>query len=308
MKAISIDKLKKVYDGVVAVDGISFHVEEGEIFGLLGPNGAGKTTTVKMLTCQIKATKGKASIFGYDINKDCNKIRKIIGIMPQETSLNELLTAEQNILFYGMLYGLSRKKIKERGEKLMKAMDLFHRKKDLVKNFSGGMKRRLSLIIALLHQPKILFLDEPTTGLDPQARRYIWEFIKDIKEKGSTIFLTTHYMEEADYLCDRVAIMDNGRIIAMDSPSKLKSMIEKEKILRIEVDFEENVLEEIKKIDGVKQVIHSDGILKIIVEDRKGLLLDILKNLSDKNIKYIETVEPTLEDVFIALTGKKLRD
>ena len=308
MNAISIENLRKEYDGVVAVDGISFSVEEGEIFALLGPNGAGKTTTVRILTCQIKANGGAAKIFGYDVNKDCSKIRRIIGIMPQETSLNELLTAEQNILFYGMLYDLPVKEAKKRGEELLEAMGLFHRKDELVKNFSGGMKQRLSLIIALLHKPKILFLDEPTTGLDPQARRHIWEFIKEINNEGTTIFLTTHYMEEADYLCDRVAIMDNGKIIALDTPAKLKSMMEREKILRIEMDYDEGVIEAIKNVDGVKQISDEDGIIKIIVEDRKGLLLDIIRNISDRNIKSIATVEPTLEDVFITLTGKRLRD
>jgi len=308
MNAISIENLRKEYDGIVAVDDISFSVEEGEIFALLGPNGAGKTTTVRILTCQIKSTEGTAKIFGYDVNKDCSKIRRIIGIMPQETSLNELLTAEQNILFYGMLYDLPVKEAKKRGEELLEAMGLFHRKDELVKNFSGGMKQRLSLIIALLHKPKILFLDEPTTGLDPQARRHIWEFIKEINNEGTTIFLTTHYMEEADYLCDRVAIMDNGKIIALDTPAKLKSMMEREKILRIEMDYDEGVIEAIKNVDGVKQISDEDGIIKIIVEDRKGLLLDIIRNISDRNIKSIGTVEPTLEDVFITLTGKRLRD
>ena len=308
MKAISVSKLKKTFNGVVAVDGISFDVEEGEIFGFLGPNGAGKTTTVRILTCQLKATGGKASIFGYDINKDCNEIRRLIGILPQETSLNELLTAQQNILFYGILYDLPKKVIKRRGEELLSIMGLEHRKNDLVKNFSGGMKQRLSLVLAMLHEPKLLFLDEPTTGLDPQARRHIWKFIKEINSQGTTIFLTTHYMEEADTLCNRVAIIDSGKIITIGSPAELKSRMEKEKILEVEVDCDENTINDLKNVPGVKQVSYANGLLKIIVEDRKGLLLDIVKNLSDKNIKSISTAEPTLEDVFISLTGKRLRD
>ncbi len=308
MKAISIENLRKEYDGIVAVDGISFDVEEGEIFALLGPNGAGKTTTVKILTCQLRATEGNAKIFGLDIGKDCSRIRKIIGIMPQETSLNEFLTAEQNILFYGMLHDLPAKEIKRRARVLLKEMNLFERKDELVKNFSGGMKQRLSLIVALIHKPKILFLDEPTTGLDPQARRRIWEFIEEINKEGTTVFLTTHYMEEADYLCDRVAIMDNGKIIALDSPSELKRTMEREKIIQIDMNYDEETLEKIKGVDGVKHVSGEDGKIKIIVDDRKGLLLDIIKNISDRNIRAISTVEPTLEDVFIALTGKRLRD
>ncbi len=308
MKAIYVSNLKKYFNGIKAVDGISFEVEEGEIFALLGPNGAGKTTTVKMLTCQLKPTDGKANIFGYDIIKNASKIRKLIGIVPQEKALNELLTAEQNLYFYGMLYDLPKKKIRKKADELLSIMELEKRKKELVKNFSGGMKQRLNIILALLHEPKLLFLDEPTTGLDPQARRHIWEFIKKINKEGTTIFLTTHYMEEADNLCNRVAIIDNGKIIEMDTPSNLKKKLEKEKILEIEIEYDEKMVQKIKEIKGIKQAIYSDGFLKLIVEDRKKLLLDIVKVLSDRNIKSIETLEPTLEDVFIALTGKRLRD
>jgi len=187
-------------------------------------------------------------------------------------------------------------------------MELSHRKKDLVKTFSGGMKQRLNLILALLHKPKLLFLDEPTTGLDPQARRRIWEFIKEINEQGTTIFLTTHYMEEADNLADRVAIIDNGKIISLGKPSELKRKMRKEKILEVEIEHDERIADSIKTVEGVKQLTYENGKLRIIVEDRKGLLLDIVRVLSDKNIKSLITAEPTLEDVFIYLTGKRLRD
>ena len=308
MKAIEVQNLKRVFDGIIAVNDISFDVEEGEIFGFLGPNGAGKTTTVKMLTCQLVPSEGEAKVFGYDIRKECNIIRKIIGIVPQEASLHELLTAEQNIFFYGMLYDIQKKEIRRRAEELLSAMELSHRKKDLVKTFSGGMKQRLNLILALLHKPKLLFLDEPTTGLDPQARRRIWEFIKEINEQGTTIFLTTHYMEEADNLADRVAIIDNGKIISLGKPSELKRKMRKEKILEVEIEHDERIADSIKTVEGVKQLTCENGKLRIIVEDRKGLLLDIVRVLSDKNIKSLITAEPTLEDVFIYLTGKRLRD
>ena len=312
MSAIVVENLKKYFNGIKAVDGVSFEVEEGEIFALLGPNGAGKTTTVRLLTCQIKPTEGKASVFGYDIVKEGNKIRKLIGIVPQERALNELLTAEQNLYFYGMLYDLPKRQIKRKIDELLPIMGLEYRRKELVKNFSGGMKQRLSIILALLHEPKLLFLDEPTTGLDPQARRHIWKFIREINDKGTTVFLTTHYMEEADNLCNRVAIIDNGKIIALDKPSNLKRKLEREKIVEIEVDIEtdaeKKLLEKLKGIEGIKHLNYSNGILKLFVEDRKGLLLDVIKTLSEKNIKAMATVEPTLEDVFISLTGKRLRD
>jgi ABC-2 type transport system ATP-binding protein len=305
--AIEVKGLSKAYDGVPAVDEISFNVRKGEIFGFLGPNGAGKSTTVKMLTSQLPLTAGRVRVFGYEVTQ-AGIVRKLIGIVPQELSLNELLTAKQNMSFYGTLYGVPRKKIEEKAEELLSIMELRHRQNELVKNFSGGMKQRLNIILALLHNPKVLFLDEPTTGLDPQARRRIWDFIKEINGQGTTIFLTTHYMEEADYLCDRVAIIDEGKIVAMDTPFELKKKLEKEEVVEIRIDYDDNLIKDVESVRNVKQVGYADGALKVIVKDRKGLLLDIVKSLSRRNIKSLSTVEPSLEDVFVALTGKRLRD
>ncbi len=307
MNAISVHDLCKNFNGVIAVDNVSFNVMEKEIFGFLGPNGAGKSTMVQILTSQLPSSSGTAQIVGNDIAQ-ARMVRSLVGIVPQEVSLNELLTAKQNILFYGTLYSVPRKKIEEKAEKLLSIMELQHRKNDLVKTFSGGMKQRLNIILALLHNPKVLFLDEPTTGLDPQARRRIWEFIKDINGQGTTIFLTTHYMEEADRLCDRVAIIDEGKIIAIDTPFELKKKLRREAVVEIKMDYDDMLIRDVQNIRDVKQVNYANGTLKLIVKERKGLLLDIMKNLSSRNIKSLTTLEPNLEDVFLALTGKRLRD
>ena len=307
MNAISVHNLCKNFNGIIAVDNVSFNVMEKEIFGFLGPNGAGKSTMVQILTSQLPSSSGTAQIFGNDIAQ-ARMVRSLVGIVPQEVSLNELLTAKQNILFYGTLYSVPRKKIEEKAEKLLSIMELQHRKNDLVKTFSGGMKQRLNIILALLHNPKVLFLDEPTTGLDPQARRRIWEFIKDINGQGTTIFLTTHYMEEADRLCDRVAIIDEGKIIAIDTPFELKKKLRREAVVEIKMDYDDMLMKDVQNIRDVKQVNYANGTLKLIVKERKGLLLDIMKNLSSRNIKSLTTLEPNLEDVFLALTGKRLRD
>ncbi|MHC1605150.1 MAG: ABC transporter ATP-binding protein [Candidatus Methanofastidiosia archaeon] len=307
MNAVSVQKLYKSFNGITAVDGISFDVKEGEIFGFLGPNGAGKSTTVKLLTSQLQPSGGTASVFNYEITQK-EAIRKLIGIVHQDLSLNELLTVAQNMLFYGMLYDVPRKEIREKTDELLSIMELSHRKNELVKNLSGGMKQRLNVILALLHNPKMLFLDEPTTGLDPQARRRIWEFIKDVNKNGATIFLTTHYMEEADYLCDRIAIIDEGKIIAMGTPFELKKKLKQEGVIEVRIDSDDKLLKDIGGIPDVERASYAEGVLKLIVKERKGLLLDIISKLSGRSIKSIATVEPTLEDVFLTLTGKRLRD
>ncbi len=307
MSSIIVDELEKKFGDLTAVDRISFSIEEGEIFGFLGPNGAGKSTTVNLLTCQLKHTFGSAKICGLNI-EEAAKIRKIIGIVPQELSLNELLTAEQNMHLYGSLYGVPRKVLKEKSKMLLKAMGLEERKNDLVKNFSGGMKQRLNVILALMHEPKVLFLDEPTTGMDPQARRTIWDFIKELNSKGMTIFLTTHYMEEADFLCNRVAIIDEGKIKAMNTPKELKRRLKMEDVIEIQINNDTTLISDIEGVNGINKAVYMDGVLKLYITDRDGLLLDIAKALSNRSIKSIMSVEPTLEDVFISLTGKRLRN
>jgi len=222
MNVIETKNLTKKFNGLVAVDNVSFNVKEGELFGFLGPNGAGKTTTIRILTTLLGSTSGGASVNGFDIGKQTDKVRESFGIVFQEPSLDEKLTAEENLRFQGWLYNIPNEKLRKSINELLELVELEDRKKDVVENFSGGMKRRLELARGILHQPKILFLDEPTLGLDPQTRSRIWEYLKNLKEsKNITIFFTTHYMDEAE-ISDRVAIIDKGKIIMIGSPSELK--------------------------------------------------------------------------------------
>lgn len=211
----------KKYEDVKAVDGISFQVKKGELFGLLGPNGAGKTTTLNMLCGLSKPTGGSALIGGYDINKNLNEVKKLISICPQEAAIYPFLTGKENIEYFGNLHLMSKEKINERADNLLKLLGLFEASKRKAKGYSGGMKRQLNLIVSLINDPQILFLDEPTVGMDPRVRRKTWEFIDSINDKEKTVILTTHYIEEAEALCDRVAIIDYGKLVALDTPKKL---------------------------------------------------------------------------------------
>jgi ABC-2 type transport system ATP-binding protein len=222
VEAINVEKLTRRFNGLVAVDSVSFSVRQGEIFGFLGPNGAGKTTTINMLCTLLKPTSGTAEVGSYDVSKEPNKVRKEIGIIFQDPSLDDRLTADDNLRFHGYLYHMKKDMIEKRIPEVLGLVELLDRRREIVKKFSGGMKRRLEIARGLMHRPKILFLDEPTIGLDPQTRAHIWDYIlKMRRETGLTIFMTTHYMQEAE-VCDRVAIIDHGNIIALDPPAKLK--------------------------------------------------------------------------------------
>ena len=225
--AVEVKDLRKIYAGkkdiedVKAVDGISFSINKGEIFGLLGPNGAGKTTIINVLCGLLKPTEGTAKVGGYDVIENLNKVKELIGLCPQEAAVFPFLTGRENIEFFGNMHLMSKEKINERAEELLKLLGLLKASKRKTKGYSGGMKRQLNLIVALINEPNILFLDEPTVGMDPRVRRKTWEFISSIKNQNRTIILTTHYIEEAEALCDRVAIIDYGKLVALDSPKKL---------------------------------------------------------------------------------------
>ncbi len=307
MSAITVEGLEKRFGDFIAVNAITFEVKDGEVFGFLGPNGAGKSTTVNLLTGQLHSSGGTAHVAGIPLS-EAKEIRKVIGIVPQETALNELLTAYQNLIFYASLYGVPRAVRGERAMRMLTAMGLEKRKDDLVKDFSGGMKQRLNVVTALMHHPKVLFLDEPTTGMDPQARRMIWDFIREINAEGTTIFLTTHYMEEADVLCNRVAVIDEGTIQAIDTPRNLKRQLKGEDIIEIQVGPDGTLITDMGSIPGVTKALYANGVLKLHITDRDGLLLDIATKLSPRPVKSILSTEPTLEDVFLSLTGKQLRD
>jgi ABC-2 type transport system ATP-binding protein len=221
--SILMDNIVKRFEDVIAVDGVSLQVKEGELFGLLGPNGAGKTTIVNILCGLIKPTSGNAMVGGYDVQKENTKVKELIGVCPQETAIYPYLTGAENVELFGNLYTLDKNTLRMRQKMLFEKMELTQNAKRKVEKYSGGMKRRLSLIMALIHDPQIIFLDEPTIGMDPQSRRAVWDFMVELKKEGKTIFLTTHYMEEAEVLCDRVGIIDRGKLIALDSPKELIS-------------------------------------------------------------------------------------
>ncbi len=299
---VEVENLTKRFDELVAVDGISFSINEGEIFGLLGPNGAGKTTTLHMLATLQKPTGGKATVNGHDIVKQSSSVRKSIGIVFQEPSSDELLTGHENLKLHALLYGVpaSEKKIQE----VLELVDLADRKNDQVKKYSGGMRRRLEIARGLLHNPKVLFLDEPTLGLDPQTREHIWNYIeKLVEEKKITIIITTHYMEEADRLCDRIAIIDHGKIVVLDSPEKLKKVLGGD-IIRLKINNPD--IEALKKLDYVKDVGSLDGTISLTVLNAGEHLQEILKVVG--KVESVEVRSPTLNDVFLHYTGREFRD
>jgi ABC-2 type transport system ATP-binding protein len=304
--AIQTFNLTKAFNSLVAVDGINLNIKKGELFALLGPNGAGKTTTINMLCCLLKPSKGTAQIMGYDILKQPFKVKETIGVAPQETAISEHLNTQENMGLIGRIHGVSPKELKIRSKQLLETMGLESRAKDQVRKFSGGMKRRLNIMMALIHNPGVIFLDEPTLGLDPQARRAIWEYINQLKEE-KTILLTTHYMDEADFLADRIGIMDEGKIVALGTSKELKaSMREKNTMIVSAQNLTPKVIEEMQK-RYAEVSISGDTML---ITDSKLDFREIVDRLQSGGAKvrsaYIK--EPTLEDIFIHLTGKELRE
>ncbi|MDI6719698.1 MAG: ATP-binding cassette domain-containing protein [Methanomicrobiales archaeon] len=306
--AIRVENLTKRYDSLTAVDSISFEIEPGEIFGLLGPNGAGKTTTISMLATMLKPTAGTATVNGLDIERDEDGVRRSIGVVFQDPSLDEELTAYENMDFHGRLYRIPGEIRRQRIAELLGLVGLEERKDDPVKTFSGGMRRRLEIARGLLHHPRVLFLDEPTLGLDPQTRNLIWEYIARLsREKGITIILTTHYMEEADRLCDRVAIIDHGRIVALGTPESLKNSIGRD-VVTIRTPSPEGVAATLRE-PWVARLEQHDGTVSIGLQNAEEHLSAIVTLLSRENvpIESIAIHKPTLEDVFLHFTGKTIR-
>lgn len=301
---IKVEGLTKKYGKIIAVADLNLHVEEGEIFGLLGPNGAGKTTLISMLCTILKPTSGKAWVNGFDIVRESAKVRKSIGIVFQQPSVDDLLTGRENLTMHNLLFGVPRELRKQRISEVLSLVNLEKRADDLVNTYSGGMRRRLELARGIMHHPKILFLDEPTLGLDPQTREHIWEYIQNLAEKECmTVMLTTHYMEEAEQLCDRVAIIDYGKIVALDSPQTLKNQIAGDVV---KLNQKNPDIEAIRKLDYVKNIQEKDGLLYISIKDASKHLQDLLTHTGP--IDFVEVRSGTLNDVFLHYTGREIRE
>jgi len=310
MHIIEIFNLTKEFNGLKAVNNVSLSIEEGEVFGLLGPNGAGKTTFISMLCTLLRPTSGTARVNGFDIVKQQDEVRKSIGIVFQEPSLDNRLTGRENLEMHAGLYGVPKAERKKRIEEVLELVALSDRADELVKTYSGGMKRRLEIARGLIHYPKVLFLDEPTLGLDPQTREHIWEYIKKLAEREHiTILLTTHYMEEADALCNRVAIMDYGEIKVLDTPEALKNSLEGD-VISLEVDKSEGVAEKIKGLEEVKKVHVINSTIFITVKNAESFAPKILEFVKSNGgvVKAISIRKPSLGDVFLHYTGREIRE
>jgi ABC-2 type transport system ATP-binding protein len=310
-EAIKAEGLTKVFNGsLVAVDHIDFGVKHGEIFGFLGPNGAGKTTTINMLITVLKPTEGKASILGYDLAKQNNEVRYSIGVVPQEYTADEDLTGLENILLCADLYGISRKVSKKRAEDLLKLVELTAFKDKKVQTYSGGMRRRLELACGLINRPKVLFLDEPTLGLDVQTRAATWNYIRMLKKEfGMTLFMTTHYLEEADALCDRVAIIDHGKIIVVGTPDELKESLGGD-IINVAIKKDVDITGLIEKIEHVKEVKKENG--SYVIKSENGevtapLIIEALRKAGHV-VTRLSLTKPTLNEVYLQYTGRSMRD
>ncbi|MCX9073645.1 MAG: ATP-binding cassette domain-containing protein, partial [Candidatus Methanoperedens sp.] len=297
---IKTEAISKKFGRITAVDELDLDIEEGEIFGLLGPNGAGKTTLISMLCTIMKPTSGKAWVNGFDIVKQSSKVRKSIGIVFQQPSVDDLLTGRENLAMHNLLFGVPRGIRKQRIDEVLSLVDLEKRADDLVNTYSGGMRRRLELARGIMHHPKILFLDEPTLGLDPQTREHIWEYIQDLAEKECmTVMLTTHYMEEAEMLCDRVAIIDYGKIVALDSPHELKNRIVGD-VVKIKQKHPD--IEAMKHLEYVRKVEVKKGLVYLSIKDASQHLQDLLAHTGP--IDFVEVRSGTLNDVFLHYTGR----
>jgi ABC-2 type transport system ATP-binding protein len=304
MSIIRTENLTKKYEDLVAVDGLNLEVEEGEIFGLLGPNGAGKTTTLLTLTTLIKPTSGTAWVNGFDIVTQAGQVRKSIGIVFQDPSSDDILTGYENLKLHGMLYHMPKALREQRIKEVLDLVDLTDRRNDLVKKYSGGMRRRLELGRGLMHHPKVLFLDEPTLGLDPQSRENIWQYIEGLARREKiSIIITTHYMEEADQLCSRLAIIDLGKVVALDSPANFKKVVGGDLVF---LKISNPNLEQIKKLEFVKQTQVKDSLVTLTVTDANTHLPQILQVIG--RVESVEVRSPTLNDVFLHYTGRGIRE
>lgn len=310
---LEVQNLVKNYGDFQAVKGISFSIKEGEVFSLLGPNGAGKTTTISMLSTLYAPTSGGATIAGHSVTKDPMAVRNAIGVVPQDLALYEDLSARENLVFWGQMYGLSGSALKSRVEEVLSQIGLVDKAKDRVKTYSGGMKRRVNIGVGLLHKPKLLFMDEPTVGIDPQSRRAILDTVKDLNKQGMTVLYTTHYMEEAEELSDRVGIIDHGELIALGTQKELTKQVGETETLVLHIGENEDPEALISSVKGIQGVLEANAInreISIITPSAADVMAPVVAKANERGIKIhsIDIREPNLEAVFLRLTGRALRD
>ncbi len=312
MSDIEVNQITKRFGDFTAVDGVSFSVEHGEIFALLGPNGAGKSTLIRMLTTLLPPTSGAAMICGHDVLKDANPVRRLIGVIPQAMTSDMELSVEENLLIYAKLYGVPRERRRRLMADLIEAVELTKWKDKPVKNLSGGMRRRVEIARGLVHEPRVFFLDEPTTGLDPVSRVAVWEMLRQLKQKRDlTVLLTTHYMDEADKLCDRIAIIDHGKLVALDSPMKLKASISGSNILEVSFPMTPAGWEDrMKDLPDVETVSGNDNVYRIATRNGPATTMALLDAAARIKLPVhsLAVQSTTLDDVFVHYTGRQLRD
>lgn len=311
--AIAVENIVKRYGDFEAVKGVSFRVADGEIFGLLGPNGAGKSTLIRMMTTLIPVTAGRALVAGHDVTKDPDEVRRMIGVIPQALTSDPDLTVEENLSIYAKLYSVPRAQREKNIAEVLEAVDLSKWRKAQTKTLSGGMRRRLEIARGLVHDPRIFFLDEPTTGLDPVSRIAVWEMLNRLKASRSlTILLTTHYMEEADKLCDRIAIVDHGKLVALGTPKELKNSVAGANVVEVQFDHEEPEWEErLKKLEGVTSVQpESAGFYRVLSTSGSRTTLELVQMAAEHGatLSTLSVQNTTLDDVFVHYTGRQLRD
>ena len=310
---LEVKELVKKYGDFTAVNGISFEIQAGEIFSLLGPNGAGKTTTISMLSTLYTPTSGEATIGGHSVTKEPMAVRNLIGVVPQELALYDDLSARENLVFWGQMYGLSGKTLKVRVDEVLEQIGLSDKAKNRVKTYSGGMKRRVNIGVGLLHKPSLLFMDEPTVGIDPQSRRAILDSVKSLNQQGMTVLYTTHYMEEAEELSDRVGIIDHGEMIAMGTQAELNRQVGEKDTLVLHIDEGQNgeaLAAAVRKVQGVLKADITDHTVAVIAQEAEEIMAPVITTANELGIKIrsVDLQEPNLEAVFLSLTGRALRD
>jgi len=308
---VDVSGLVKRFDELVAVDDVSFEIQRGEVYGLLGPNGAGKTTTISMVSCLIEPTAGSITVDGHDAAREPGALKQTLGIVPQDVALYPTLTAAENLRFWGSMYGLSGSALDSAVTEALELAGLADRSKERIEKYSGGMKRRINIAAGILHKPKVLLMDEPTVGIDPQSRNHILETVKGLNASGMTVLYTSHYMEEVEYLCDRIAIMDHGRIIAEGTLNELRDVVGGMDVVAVKVSgVTPDVLERVRAIEGVERAEGTEDALEVLTRSSGSIMGRLVTTLESEgaHVTSVSVTEPDLESVFLHLTGKSLRD